>query len=294
MEDQNQQYPIVAVLGATGKVGSQLIRQLSEKGIPARALSRDSSRFINLKGITWTKGDIDDDSVMEQFLAGAEKLFLNTGVTEKMVEQQYKVIDMAKSASIKHIVKLSTPAARKPSKDRVGEWHWDIQEYLKSSGVVWNCLQPQSFMQNWLNDLASTIKQERKIYAAAGDGRRAFIDARDIAKVATCLFIDGSEWLNQIIPLSGGALVSFGDIAAAFSQALNEKVTYVSQSPEEAAIRMRAQRVPEFLINITLTIEANQKLGIAETLLTDNVRKITGEAPYSVYQFAKDYITYFR
>lgn len=291
MNEKMQQVP-VAVLGATGKVGIQVLHALSE--VPVRALSRSRSRFIPLPDVEWVEGDIDDEKVMMGLLTGVEKLFLNSGVTQRMAAQQCQVIDWARKAGVRYIIKLSTPAARKPSKDPVGEWHWDVQEYLKASGLLWNCLQPQSFMQNWLSDLAVTIKAERKIYSAAGDGRRAFLDTRDIGSVTACLFRNAGEWVNQIIPLSGGELVSFYDVAEAFSQALQKTVTYMPQSPEEAAARMRKLGVPEFRINIAIVLETNQKLGLVEKLLTDNVEKITGKAPRSVYEFAKDYVEFFK
>ena len=71
-------------------------------------------------------------------------------------------------------------------------------------------------------------------------------------------------------------------------------VTYIPQSPEEAAARMRKLGVPEYRVNIALTIEANQKLGLVEKLLTNHVEKITGKAPHSVYEFVKDYVEFFK
>ena len=291
MSEQMQQASIV-VLGATGKVGIQVLHALL--GNPVRALSRSRSKFIALPGVEWVEGDIADEKVMMGLLTGVEKLFLNSGVTQRMVAEQCQVIDWARKAGVRYIIKLSTPAARKPSKDPVGEWHWDVQEHLKASGLLWNSLQPQSFMQNWLSDVAVTIKAEQKIYSAAGDGRRAFVDTRDIGSVTACLFRNAGNWVNQIIPLSGGELVNYYDVADAFSQALEKKVTYIPQSPEEAAARMRKLGVPEYRINIALIIEANQKLGLVEKLLTNHVEKITGKAPHSVYEFVRDYVEFFK
>lgn len=294
MEHQNSSFPDIAVMGATGKVGSHIINILSREKIPAKALSRNADQLGPVQHITWLQGDIDNKDSIKRFLDGTSTLFLNSGVSERMVEQQCSVIDIAKSSGVRHIIKLSTPEARKPSKSRTGEWHWEIQEYLKRSGVHWNSLQPQSFMQNWIDTLAPSIKAERKIYSAAGEGKRAFIDARDIAKVAVTLFKDPGMWLDAIIPLSGGSLVSYGNIAEAFSKVLNEKVEYIAQSPEEARQRMLRQGTPAFMADVTLMVETNQKLGLVEHLLTDNVKKITGEQPYTVEQFAEHYSSCFK
>jgi uncharacterized protein YbjT (DUF2867 family) len=286
--------PAIAILAATGKVGSQIISKLSRDGIPAKALSRNAASSMDRENIQWVQGDIEESEDLKRFLDGTEKLFLNSGVSGQMVEQQCMIIDIAKRTGIKQIVKLSTPEARSLSKSRTGEWHWKIEEYLRSSGLAWNCLQPQSFMQNWLSTLAPSIRTERKIYSAAGKGKRAFIDTRDIAGVAVKLLTDPGEWINTTIPLSGGTLIGYYDVAGAISMALNEKVSYIAQTPELASERMRGQGMPEFLINVTLLTEGNQAQGLAEKLLTDNVEKITGIAPIPVDQFAIDYADYFR
>ena len=89
-------------------------------------------------------------------------------------------------------------------------------------------------------------------------------------------------------------MIGYYDVAGAISMALNEKVSYIAQTPELASERMRGQGMPEFLINVTLLTEGNQAQGLAEKLLTDNVEKITGIAPIPVDQFAIDYADYFR
>jgi len=82
MNEKMHQLP-VAVLGATGKVGIQVLHALSE--VPVRALSRSRSKFIPLPGIEWMEGDIEDEQLMTGLLTGTEKLFLNSGVTQRMV-----------------------------------------------------------------------------------------------------------------------------------------------------------------------------------------------------------------
>jgi uncharacterized protein YbjT (DUF2867 family) len=288
------QSPAIAVLGATGKVGSQIVKELLKSGITPKALSRQPVNVETPASVHWVQGDIDKVPDMEMFLQGTQQLFLNSGVSSQMAEQQCRVIDIARQTGVRHIVKLSTPEAGIASPSRTGQWHWEIEEYLRNSGLTWNALRPQSFMHNWLLTLAPGIRAERRLYSAAADGKKAFIDTRDIARVVVRLFTHPGAWINTTIPLSGGALIGFADIAAAFSRALREPVTYISQSADEATERMRRQGMPEFLIHITLAGEAAQAQGAAEKFLNDNVEKITATRPVSVDQFALDYVEYFR
>lgn len=283
----------VTVFGATGKVGSELIKFLSAQSIPNTAVTRDLKKAAGLPFTTWQEGELDNTCVVKRALEGADALFLNTGVQQNMVDLQCRIIDEAKQFGITHIIKLSTPAARPDSPDPVGGWHWQVEQYLAASGLRWHTLQPQSFMQNWLGDFAQTVKSEKKIYETAGEGRRAFTDTRDIAEVAVALFTDSGKWKEPIVPLSGPALVSYYQVAEAIGNAIGDEIRYIDQSPEDATERYRKKGTPEFMIKTYLAIAHNQKIGVGEKLLTDNVSRILNKPTRSIDDFARDYSAYF-
>ncbi|HVI44400.1 MAG TPA: NmrA family NAD(P)-binding protein [Chitinophaga sp.] len=228
----------VAVLGATGKTGSQVLAVLSDAGIVARALTRDLSNARQLPFTEWIQGDMNDTACLRTLLEGCNRLYLNSGLSSTMVEEQSRIIDEAKRYGVKYILRLSSPAARPDATDNPGKWHWQADEYLRLSGLQWNVLRPQSFMQNWLGELAASVKGERSIYEAAGGGKKAFIHTRDIGNVAAALFNDPGEWVNAAIPLSGPAAISYHEVAAAISVAIEEPVTYVELSPADARQRV--------------------------------------------------------
>jgi len=49
---------MILVTGGTGGIGSELLRLLSQAGIPARALVRDPQKTQKISGITWIAGDL--------------------------------------------------------------------------------------------------------------------------------------------------------------------------------------------------------------------------------------------
>src|SRR5579864_8428287 len=67
----------ILVTGATGFVGSAVLRALLGRGAKARALARDSARRDNLVGLECevVGGDIRDPQAMTRALAGARYLF---------------------------------------------------------------------------------------------------------------------------------------------------------------------------------------------------------------------------
>lgn len=101
------------------------------------------------------------------------------------MEEQNNVIEVAKTSGVAHLVKLSSGALDEHfyiPHSPIAQVHGEIESLLKASGVPWTILRPNGFMQNWLGELAQTVKSERKIYEATGEGKRAYIDIRDIAE----------------------------------------------------------------------------------------------------------------
>ena len=49
---------MILVTGGTGAIGSELLRLLSQAGVPARALTRSVQKAQNLPGVTWVVGDL--------------------------------------------------------------------------------------------------------------------------------------------------------------------------------------------------------------------------------------------
>jgi len=61
--------PLVAVTGATGFIGSILLRSLIEKGWKVRALTRRYQSGD--EAIQWIKGDLDDLAALQALVKGA-------------------------------------------------------------------------------------------------------------------------------------------------------------------------------------------------------------------------------
>ncbi|WP_138379813.1 NAD-dependent epimerase/dehydratase family protein [Luteithermobacter gelatinilyticus] len=69
-----------AVTGATGFVGSHLIRYLADRGVEVRALTRRPQP--EHPGITWIKGTFADKAALEKLVMGAEVLYHIAGAVK--------------------------------------------------------------------------------------------------------------------------------------------------------------------------------------------------------------------
>lgn len=277
--------PRICVTGATGWIGSHLVRVLSQRGVPTRALSRDPSRGEELPGVEWVRADLGDRGRLAEVFAGAERLFLLTGNTEGVVRLQENAIRAAGDAGLLHVVKLSALGASDHSKSVIGLWHWVVEQKLRDSDLAWTLLRPHHFLQNLL-DQEEAIRGEGVVRSAAGDGRIPFIDTRDVAEVAAAALTEPGH-AGRTYHLTGPQALSYGEVTALLAEALDRPLRYVAESPDEHRRRRAAAGDPEWLIGAQLAIAAYQRAGGPTERTTDTVEQLLGRPPRTSRDFAR-------
>lgn len=286
--------PLITLIGSTGTIGQELVRLLSEAGVPVRAVLRNFHRAHPFPGIAWLQADINDPSLREATLAGTDRLFLLTGNQPGFGQTQIDVIKAAEELGVKYVVKLSALGATPRTKSPLAHEHWIAEQALEESGMDWTILQPHVFMQNWLGEVADTVRTEGTIYAAIGEGKVPFIDARDIAAVAAEALLHPDPHTGKRYVLTGGEASGYDELAEALSDALEKPVTYRSLSMDEMGVRMKKQGLSDAMIDSYLALAAYQKAGGATARVSGSVREILGREPKTVEDFARDYRENFR
>ncbi len=277
---------MIVVTGATGTVGSELLRLLSARGVSVRALSRRPEAGERLAGVDWVAAELADRDGLADAFAGAEALFLVTGNADTMVRLQTNAIAAATRAGVHRVIKLSALGASDHSTSVIGLWHHNVERTLADSGLVWTSLRPHAFLQNLL-DQADAIRAGR-LYSAAGDGRVPFVDARDIAAVAAEVLVGGG-WEGKAPVLTGPAALSFAQVADVLSEILGRRVVHVMESDDEAWARLRRAGQPPWLVAGQLALYGYQRAGGATAKVSDAVDRITGRPPRSVEEFVRDH-----
>ncbi|MEJ7643775.1 MAG: NmrA family NAD(P)-binding protein [Chryseolinea sp.] len=289
MNNQNNS----TVFGATGKTGKELLTFLSEANIPTIAVTRDKSNVKNLPNIEWIEADMSKKETLEQTMKNSKSVFLASSVNQNFATEQNNVIESAKQCGVQHIVKLSSPGADKKSQNVIARLNGEVENILKASGVKFTIIQPNSFMQNWLGYFSETVQRERKIYEATGEGKKPFIDTRDIAEVAFKILTKSENHINKSHLLTGGIAVNYGQVAEGISKVIGGNVEYISLTSDEAKQRMEEKGMTPMMINTFLAIAEGQRNGKADFVNTV-AEEILGKKPITVEEFAKHYSQFFK
>jgi len=279
---------MILIIGATGTVGRELVRLLATRGIPLRALTRDPARAeaIAYPGVEIVIGDLAAPETLAPALAGIGKLFLLTPSSPEQAQFETQVIELARQTSINYIIKLSSLGASEASPIAMSRWHRRIEKIIETSGIAWTFLRPQNFMQNLLGSSVS-IRSQGVLKAPMGKGRMSLVDARDVAAAAAAVLTQpGHE--GKIYRLTGSQALSFGDIAAAFSEILGRPIRYEDVTEDQIRLELEQAGFPPWLIDDQIAIYRHFR-GVKNPLINTTLEQLTGRQPRTLKEFIRDY-----
>ena len=272
---------MILVTGASGTVGSEVVKALGGSGAKVRAGYRTRPQNIP-KGVESVALDFDKAETIRPALLGVDTVFL----LSTMVDPERKVVDEAKRAGVKRIVKLSVYGAADEG-FTFARWHRAVEKHIEASGVPWTFLRPAGFMQNFFNYMGETIRKQSTIYSSAGNGAGAHIDARDVGAVAARV-LTGKGHEGKAYALTGPQALTYPQAAEILSRVLGREIKYVPITQEQYKQAVLAAGMPPVYVDALVDLDRYYAAG-RMTAMTPAVKELTGRDPIRFEQFAKDF-----
>jgi uncharacterized protein YbjT (DUF2867 family) len=281
---------MILVTGATGTTGREVAKALIAAGERPRLLVRQPEKAKEFDGkAELFKGDLSDAASVGKALAGCDKLYLVTaGLDGPRLEAQ--TIDVAKTAGVKHVVKLSVIGAEYEMIS-FGKWHRASERKLEASGLAWTFLRPGNFMSNALW-WADTIKRDGAVYQPDGAGKTAVIDPADIGAVAAKVLLNAGH-AQKAYTLTGPVALSTQNMADIIGRKIGKTVKHVDVPPEAAKQGMLQSGMPDGYVTALLELYAVMKAGQADAVAT-GVEDVLGRKPGTFEQFVDRHAGAFR
>jgi len=176
---------MILITGASGNVGSEVLKQAAVAGLPLRAAyqSREKAQSAP-RGVEIVLMDYAQPQTVRDALRDVQKLFLVGPPLANVADLEDAVVRECHGAGVTHIVKLSALGGRHAIFPSL---HRDSEERIEASGAPYTFLRPNGFMQNLVTYNAKSIKTQGAFYAAQGNGAVSHIDIRDIgARLFRC------------------------------------------------------------------------------------------------------------
>jgi uncharacterized protein YbjT (DUF2867 family) len=277
----------ILVVGGTGTVGSEVVRQLVSRREQVFALTRSPEHASKLpQGVTGVIGDLLDPSKLGVF-KGMEAVFLLNPVSTTESFEGLLGVNGARDAGVKRIVYLSVHNAdRAPHLPHFGG-KLGIEAAVMKSGMEYTIVRPNNFYQNdiWFKDVMSSYGVYPQPIGSAGLSR---VDVRDIAEVSVAaLTTNGHD--KKIYNLVGPELVTGESTAAEWSRALGKPIKYAGDDLDVWEEQNRAYLPPSMLYDFRHMYAFFQKEGLKGTPAdVEQITTVMGHAPRSFAAYAKE------
>ncbi len=274
----------ILVLGGTGTVGREVVKLLRERGVAVRATTRDTGGAPRLDGVQWVHlaqpGGADP-----LILAGAAGLFLMA--PSGYVDQYAILSSWIRAATRANVARIVLMTAQEVNDAEQSPFRRAELELI-DSGIPHAIIRPNWFMQNFHTYWGDEIRRSGTMALPAGDGKIAFIDARDIAAAAAAQLL-ADEMTCGTFVLTGPEALDHTQAARILSSATGRQIAYRNISSSEFAKTLSTVTgMPEDYVHSVLDMFTAVRAGAAAGV-TNHVELLTGRPARRLADYARDY-----
>ncbi|PRY10162.1 uncharacterized protein YbjT (DUF2867 family) [Pontibacter ummariensis] len=278
----------VLVIGGTGTVGSQTVKELFDRDVEVQVLTRSEEKARNLPaGVRAVVGDLLDPRIVRSAFKGIDGVFMLNPVSTTETSEGLFAVNGARLAGVKHFVYMSVHNYKKALHLPHFGSKLAVEAAIKDAGMAYTFLRPNNFYQN--DYMFKDAMLQYGVYAQPlGSMGTSRVDVRDIAEAAAItLTTTGHE--GEVYNLVGPAPLTGQETAAIWSKALGVPVTYGGDDMDAWEQQM-AQFIPAWMaFDFRLMYEHFQQHGLKAT--PDDIARLTrllGHAPRNFEAFAQE------
>jgi len=206
---------MILIVGASGVLGREVATLLLAQGQQVRLLVRTPAKVddLNRAGAEVIQGDLIDPPSLRRACQGVDHVFvaahslLGRGkyTSESVDDAGHRaLIDAAKASGVKHFVYPSTLGAAPDHPIDFWRTKYQIEEYLKASGLSYTILRPSAYME-WHAHVfngKSILESGKTSLLGKGTKPRNFMAVRDVAQFAVAALTD-PKLKNRTIEIGG-------------------------------------------------------------------------------------------
>jgi uncharacterized protein YbjT (DUF2867 family) len=276
----------ILVIGGTGHVGSEVVKELQKRKANIRLLVRKEDTPTPA-GVEKAVGDLLDPVSVQKAMEGVEKLYLLNAVLPDELTQGLIAYDLAKKLKLSHVVYHSVFRAGHFKDVPHFASKLAIENALRAFDVPFTILRPNYFSQN--DAMLKDPLTKAGIYPMPlGDVGVSVVDVRDIAEAAAIVLTSG-EHNGKTYNLNGPDVVSGPKAASIWGKLLGKEIRYTGHNMDAFEEQMRNTAPSWSAFDIRMMFEGYLERGfVAEDGDLEMLTELLGHAPRRYEDFAKE------
>ncbi|MEU0596050.1 MULTISPECIES: SDR family oxidoreductase [Streptomyces] len=277
---------MILVTGATGNIGSALLKELHARGAgPLRGLTRDAARAVFPQGVETVEGDFAEPALLKTVLKGVRSLFLVS-----RLGPDGDILEAARREGVEHVVLVSSLTVQTHPHLGPADENLAVEQLLRESGIAWTILRPTQFASNALM-WAASIRNRKTVRAPYAGTALPTIHPADIASVARVALTEPGHH-GRTYALTGPEPITARQQVEAIAAALGREVPFAEISRQQAHPQMAAvfgAAAADAVLDVTGG-DVNPEL----LMVRDTVSQVTGVPARPFRQWASENADAFR
>jgi uncharacterized protein YbjT (DUF2867 family) len=276
----------ILVIGGTGNVGAQVVKELQKRKADIRLLVRNEGTPMPT-GVEVAIGDLLDPVSVEKAMRGADKLYLLNAVAPDELTQGLIAYDLAKKLKLKHIVYHSVFRVERFKDVPHFASKFAIESALREFDVPFTIVRPNYFIQNDAT-LKDSLMKAGTYPAPLGNVGISVVDIRDIAE-ATAIVLTSDEHNGKTYNLNGPEPLSGPRAASIWTKLLGREIRYPGEDMDAFEEQMRNSAPSWSAFDIRMMFQGYLERGfVAEAGDVEKLTKLLGHAPRRYEDFAAE------
>jgi uncharacterized protein YbjT (DUF2867 family) len=276
----------ILVIGGTGHVGSEVVKELKKRNAEIRVLVRKPDE-TSLSDVETVVGDLLDPVSIEKALEGIGKLYLLNAVTPDELTQGLLAYDLAKKHKLAHIVYHSVFRVEHFKDVPHFASKLAIETAIREFDVPFTIIRPNYFYQNdaSFKDLLTKMSVYPNPLGPVGISA---VDIRDIAEAAA-ISLMSDQHFGKTYNVNGPAVLSGPKAASIWSQALGKEIKYAGDDLDLFEEQMRKHGPAWAAFDIRMMFQGYLERGFAaDGSDVSTLTKLLGHAPRAYENFVKE------
>jgi uncharacterized protein YbjT (DUF2867 family) len=265
---------MLLLVGATGKIGRHVLRELTARGERPRVLVRDLALARTRLGddAEYVRADLADPATLPPALDGVDAAYLAVGHSDRTVELETGFLAAAEAAGLSRLVKISAIDAGPDSPSPYGRWHAEIEKRIAASPIATTLVRANILTDNLLYSIPSI--RTGQLLSSAEDSTLGWVDAVDVAAVAAAALL-GCGRTDGPVVVTGPEAITYDELARRLTAGLGRPVEHLRIDDAAYRAALTAVGLPAWLVQAQVEMYRGVRDGVLSEV-TDTVALTLG------------------
>jgi uncharacterized protein YbjT (DUF2867 family) len=238
------------------------------------------------------QGDLTDLTAMHRAIEGCASVYFGMSVSADYLTATVNTAAVARHHGVEAFVNMSQMTVTQMSITESTDspqhkLHWLAEQALSWSGLPVVTMRPTVFLEGFFRLFAApSVRDADELALPMGGGKTSPISAVDVARAVSVVLEDPTPHIGQIYNLTGFESADLEHYARVFSEALGRTIHYRDVPLSDWSEKLLGAGVPAHIVKHLSVMTELNKQGRYDRM-TDDLFKLTGQKPISMYDFIK-------